>query len=204
MFMLTLVRQSLVVTLLLAAVLCGAYPVLVTGAAQALMPHRANGSPVLVDGRPAGGRVVGSELIGQAFAGAGYFHGRPSAAGENGYDASASGGSNLGPTSRALAESMVARAAALRAENPSWKAPLPPDMVTASASGLDPHISPDGARMQVARVAAARGLPMEKVAELVDAHVEGPELALFGEPRVNVLRLNLALDALAGGRGEGN
>lgn len=202
--MLTLVRQSLVVTLLLAAVLCGAYPILVTGAAQALMPHRANGSPVLVDDRPAGGQVVGSELIGQAFAGAGYFHGRPSAAGENGYDASASGGSNLGPTSRKLAQDMQTRAKALRAENPSWTAPLPPDMVTASASGLDPHISPDGARMQVARVAAARGLPVTTVAALVETHVEGPELALFGGPRVNVLRLNLALDALAGGRAEGN
>lgn len=197
--MLTLVRQSLVVTLLLAALLCGAYPVLVTGAAQALLPGKANGSPVLADGR-----VAGSELIGQTFTGAGYFHGRPSAAGEGGYDASASGGSNLGPTSRTLAESMQARAAALRAENPDWKAPLPPDMVTASASGLDPHVSPDGARMQAARVAVARGLPMARVTELVDAHVEGPDLGLFGEPRVNVLRLNLALDALAGGRAEGN
>ncbi|NHZ47036.1 potassium-transporting ATPase subunit KdpC [Nitratidesulfovibrio liaohensis] len=202
--MIALARQSLVVTLLLAAVLCGAYPVLVTGAAQALMPHKANGSPVVPRGGVADGRVTGSDLIGQTFTGAGYFHGRPSAAGDDGYDASASSGSNLGPTSRALAESMQARATALRAENPDWKAPLPPDMVTASASGLDPHISPDGARMQVARVAAARGLPMEKVTELVDAHVEGPQLGLFGEPRVNVLRLNLALDALAGGRAEGN
>ncbi|HEU6438555.1 MAG TPA: potassium-transporting ATPase subunit KdpC [Nitratidesulfovibrio sp.] len=197
--MLTLVRQSLVVTLLLAALLCGAYPVLVTGAAQALLPGKANGSPVMVDGR-----VAGSELIGQQFTGAGYFHGRPSAAGDDGYDAAASGGSNLGPTSRALAESMQARAAALRAENPDWKAPLPPDMVTASASGLDPHMSPEGARMQVARVAAARGLATEKVTQLVEAHVEGPQLGLFGEPRVNVLRLNLALDELAGGRAEGN
>lgn len=201
--MLTLVRQSLVVTLLLAALLCGAYPVLVTGAAQALMPHKANGSPVMPEGGVADGRAAGSELIGQHFTGAGYFHGRPSAAGD-GYDAAASGGSNLGPTSRALAESMQARAAALRAENSDWKAPLPPDMVTASASGLDPHVSPEGARMQVARVAAARGLPVEKMAELVEAHVEGPQLGLFGEPHVNVLRLNLALDALAGGRAEGN
>jgi len=197
--MLTLVRQSLVVTLLLAALLCGAYPVLVTGAAQALLPHKANGSPVM-----ANGQVTGSDLIGQHFTGAGYFHGRPSAAGDDGYDAATSGGSNLGPTSRALAESMQARAAALRAENPDWKAPLPPDMVTASASGLDPHISPDGARMQAARVAAARGLPIKAVALLVEEHVEGPQLGLFGEPRVNVLRLNLALDALAGGRAEGN
>ena len=197
--MLTLVRQSLVVTLLLATLLCGAYPVLVTGAAQALMPHKANGSPVM-----ANGQVTGSDLIGQTFTGAGYFHGRPSAAGDDGYDAAASGGSNLGPTSRALAESMQARAATLRAENPDWKAPLPPDMVTASASGLDPHVSPEGARMQVARVAAARGLPAAKVTELVNAHTEGPQLGLFGEPHVNVLRLNLALDALAGGRAEGN
>lgn len=197
--MIALARQSLVVTLLLAAVLCGAYPVFVTGAAQALMPHKANGSPVLVDGR-----VTGSELIGQLFSEAGYFHGRLSAAGENGYDASASSGSNLGPTSRKLADRMQADATALRAENPAWKASIPADMVTASGSGLDPHVSPEGARMQVARVAAARGLPMEKVAELVDAHVEGPELALFGEPRVNVLRLNLALDTLTDGRAEGN
>ncbi|WMW64915.1 potassium-transporting ATPase subunit KdpC [Nitratidesulfovibrio liaohensis] len=197
--MLTLVRQSLVVTLLLAALLCGAYPVLVTGAAQALLPHKANGSPVV-----ANGQVTGSDLIGQHFTEAGHFHGRPSAAGDDGYDAAASGGSNLGPTSRALAEAMQARAAALRAENPDWKAPLPPDMVTASASGLDPHVSPEGARMQVARVAAARGLSAAKVTELVEAHVEGPQLGLFGEPRVNVLRLNLALDALAGERAEDN
>ncbi|MBG3876494.1 potassium-transporting ATPase subunit KdpC [Desulfovibrio oxamicus] len=197
--MIALVRQSLVVTLLLATVLCGAYPVLVTGAAQALMPHKANGSPVL-----AGGRVTGSELIGQLFSEAGYFHGRLSAAGETGYDASASGGSNLGPTSQKLADRMQADAAALRAENPGWTAPLPADMVTASGSGLDPHVSPEGARMQVARVAAARGLSMQAVAELVEAHVEGPQLALFGEPRVNVLRLNLALNALAGGGAEGN
>jgi len=197
--MIALARQSLVVTLLLAAVLCGAYPVLVTGAAQALMPHKANGSPVLADGR-----VTGSELIGQLFSEAGYFHGRLSAAGENGYDASASSGSNLGPTSRKLADRMQADATALRTENPAWKASIPADMVTASGSGLDPHVSPEGARMQVARVAAARGLPINTVAELVNSHVEGPELGLFGEPRVNVLRLNLALDALAGGRAEGN
>lgn len=202
--MLTLVRQSLVVTLLLAALLCGAYPVLVTGAAQALLPHKANGSPVMPESGVADGRVTGSDLIGQHFTGTGYFHGRPSAAGEGGYDASASGGSNLGPTSRTLAEAMQARADALRAENPDWKGPLPPDMVTASASGLDPHISPDGARMQMARVAAARGLPIKAVARLVEEHVEGPQLGLFGEPRVNVLSLNLALDALAGGRAEGN
>lgn len=195
--MFAIVRQSAVVTLLLAAILCGAYPVLVTGVAQAVLPRQANGSPVVTDGR-----VVGSELIGQSFTGAGYFHGRPSAAGENGYDASASSGSNLGPTSRKLADTLKKRAAALRDENPEWTASLPVDMITASASGLDPHISPAGARMQVARVAAARGLSPQAVTTLVAAHAEGPEFGVLGEARVNVLRLNVALDALAGNRSQ--
>ena len=163
--MFKLIRQSVLSTLCLAVLLCAAYPMLVTGAADAFFPKEA--------------------------AGAKYFHPRPSAAG---YNAGSSSGSNYGPTSKALAERVRASEQELRAERPEGV--LPVDMLTASGSGLDPHISPDAALMQVRRVAEARGLSPEAVEKLVRGHVEGPEWGVWGEPKVNVLRLNLALDEL--------
>lgn len=181
-------RPSLVMTALFALLLGLAYPAALTGVGQLLLPAQANGSLVVRDGR-----VVGSALIGQNFASPRYFQGRPSAAGD-GYDASASSGSNLGPTAQALIDRV-------REARPSLPAgTIPADSLTASASGLDPHISPAFALMQVARVAAARALPQPVVARLVAEHVEAPLLGFIGEPRVNVLRLNLALDAAAEAR----
>ena len=182
-----LVRTAVLMTTLLVVVVGVVYPLVVTGAAQVLFPDHANGQLIVRDGR-----VIGSRLIGQPFRSAGYFHPRPSAAGPLGYDASASAGSNLGPTSRTLVDAVGARVAAARKENPDD--PVPIDLVTASGSGLDPDITPAAALFQVPRVARERGADEAAVRALVSAHVQGRQLALFGEPRVNVLLLNLALD----------
>jgi K+-transporting ATPase ATPase C chain len=165
------------------------YPLAITGVCQLVFPHRANGSLVT-----AGGKVIGSELIGQNFTKPEYFQPRPSAAGSEGYDATASGGSNYGPTNQKLVERVKASVEKFRKENPDYTGPLPADLVTASSSGLDPHISPDSARAQTARVAKARGLTDAQVTELIARFTEGPDLGVLGEPRVNVLKLNLALD----------
>jgi potassium-transporting ATPase KdpC subunit len=182
-------RPALVLTLLFAALLGLAYPLAITGLAQALFPAQANGSLVRDDRR----RVIGSALIGQGFASAAYFHGRPSAAGK-GYDAMSSAGSNLGPASRVLADRLKAN---LSANQTSPGSHVPADLVTTSASGLDPHLSPEAALFQADRVARARGLAPGRVRALVRRRIEAPALGFIGEPRVNVLALNRALDAEA-------
>lgn len=190
-------RPSLVMTGLFAGLLGLAYPAAITGIAQVAFPWAANGSLVTDHGQ-----VIGSDLIGQGFASPRYFHGRPSAAGSAGYDASASAGSNLAPSSQALHDRVAGAVKDLAATSPG--SPVPPDLVTTSASGLDPHISPEAAFFQVDRVAAARGLPRETVRALVTAQVEQPLLGLLGEPRVNVLRLNRALDEATVSRAQGH
>lgn len=187
----TLLRPAFTLFALLTLVTGLAYPLAVTGAAQLLFPHQANGSLVTVNGQ-----VVGSELIGQPFSQPGHFWSRPSATGPDDYNAAASGGSNLGPLNPALADAVQARIAALRAADPGNTAPVPVDLVTTSASGLDPHISRAAADYQAARVARVRGLQLAQVQALVAAHTQGQVLGFLGEPRVNVLRLNLALDGL--------
>jgi K+-transporting ATPase ATPase C chain len=185
-------RGAIMSTLVLAVVCCGLYPLLVFGVAQLAFHDQANGS-LIVD---KDGTVRGSKLLGQGFTGEKYFHPRPSAAG-NGYDAANSGGSNLGPTSQKLNDAIKDRLAAYRAENGlKGTEPIPADAVTASGSGLDPHISVRNAELQLARVAKARHLNETAVRALVQRHIEGPDLGFLGEPGVNVLELNLSLDAL--------
>lgn len=186
-----LLRQSLLMLLLLTAVTGVVYPLVTTGLAQVLFPAQANGSLVVHDGK-----AVGSRLIGQRFTDPRYFWGRPSATSPMPYNAAASSGSNLGPTNPALAAAVRQRLEALRAVDPGNSAPVPVDLVTASGSGLDPHISPAAAQYQVARVARVRGLPQATVQALVAAHTAGRQLGVLGEPRIDVLELNLALDAL--------
>ncbi|GMA97289.1 potassium-transporting ATPase subunit KdpC [Pelosinus sp. IPA-1] len=169
-----------------------AYPLAMTGVAQALFPFQANGSIIVHDGKP-----IGSALIGQNFTSAKYFHGRPSAAGTDGYDATSSGGSNLGPTSKKLVDTVTDNIIKARDENQLDEQKLiPADLVLASGSGLDPDISPAAAYLQVARVSKERELSGDEIRRLVDSHVKVPQLGIFGEPRVNVLELNLALDRL--------
>ena len=186
-----LFRPALVLFAVLSLVTGLVYPLAVTGLAQVLFPDQANGSLV-----KAKGVVVGSALIGQPFSQPGHFWSRPSATAPDPYNAAASSGSNLGPSNPALAEAVAARIAALRAADPGNHSAVPVDLVTASASGLDPHISRAAADYQVNRVARALGLPPQRVQALVAEHTEGTLLGFLGEPRVNVLRLNLALDAL--------
>jgi K+-transporting ATPase ATPase C chain len=176
-----------VVTLVLAGLL---YPLAVTGVARIAFPRRAGGSMVL-DGS---GRPVGSELLAQGFSSPAYFQPRPSAAGEKGFDPMASGGSNLGPTSAKLRDRAAADVARLRAENPAAPGSMPSELVTTSGSGLDPHLSPVGALWQASRVAAARGVSEARIRAVVEDSVEGRDLGLLGDPRVNVLLLNLSLD----------
>jgi K+-transporting ATPase ATPase C chain len=185
----TSLRPALALTLLFALLLGIAYPLAITGIGQLVFPHQANGSLI----RDAKGQVIGSELIGQSFAGERYFHGRPSAAGK-GYDGLASSGSNLGPASVALRDRVKADIAA---NQTSPDRPVPLDLVTTSASGLDPDISPEAAFWQVDRVAKARHLNAAKVQTLVERQVQQPTLGFIGEPRVNVLLLNRALDRMA-------
>jgi K+-transporting ATPase ATPase C chain len=178
-------RIKIFLTVLLGVV----YPLAMTGISQVLFPHQANGSLIM-----AGDKVIGSELIGQSFTKPEYFQSRPSNAGANGYDATASGGYNQGPTNKKLIDRVTAAVEQFRKDNPDYQGPLPADLVTASASGLDPHLSPDSARAQAARVAQTRSASVEQINELIAQFAEGPDLGLLGEPRVNVLRLNVALD----------
>jgi len=184
------IKNTIIVTIIGAVVLCGIYPVVITAIGQLLFPHQANGS--LIVGKD--GTVYGSELIGQAFSDDQYFNSRPSAAG-TGYDATSSGGTNLGPTSQKLRDSVKAAVDAYRKQNGlAADAPVPADAVTSSASGLDPDISVKNALLQIPRVAKARKLSVDDVTALVNKYTKGRDLGFLGEPRVNVLELNLALD----------
>ena len=190
----SLIRPALVLFLLMTAVTGIAYPLLVTGIAQVVFPDQAGGSLVLK-----GGKAVGSRLIGQNFSDPKYFWSRPSATSPQPYNAGGSSGSNLGPLNPALTDGIKKNIDALRAADPTNTAPVPVDLVTASGSGLDPELSLAGARYQIARVARVRGISQAAVQSLVDSHARGKWLGLLGEPRVNVLELNLALDDLATG-----
>jgi len=185
----TLIRPAISLFVLLSAITGLVYPLAVTGISQAAFPDAAAGSLIVKDGKP-----VGSALIGQNFTEPKYFWGRPSATSPQPYNGVASSGSNQGPLNPALVDAVKGRVDVLMAADPDNKLPIPADLVAASASGLDPHISPNAARYQIARVAKARNLPLTRVTALVDAHTEGRQWALFGETRVNVLLLNLALD----------
>jgi potassium-transporting ATPase KdpC subunit len=191
------IKATLVLTILTGV----AYPLLVTGLSQLLFSHQANGSLASANGT-VDGKIVGSELIGQRFTKPQYFHGRPSAAGNDGYDAIAAGGgaSNYGPTNQKLVDRVQADMKTFRAENPTFTGPVPADLLTTSASGLDPDISPASAEAQAGRVAQARGMTVEAVRQLVAAHTRGRQFGILGEPRVNVLALNLALDQAAPGK----
>jgi len=191
--MISQLRPALVLVAALHVLTGIVYPLVVTGVAQVAWPNKANGSVLSI-----GGKDVGSRLIGQPFSAAGYFWSRPSATSPAPYDASGSTGSNLGPTNPALLDAVQGRIAALRAADPTLTGPIPVDLVTASGSGLDPDISVAGALAQVNRVAAARGVPPQRVRQLVESRVQGRTLGLLGEPRVNVLQLNLELDRLTG------
>ncbi len=182
-------RISIIATLSLAVILCGVYPLIVWVLAQGIFAEKANGSLITREGK-----TLGASLIAQGFSGPGYFHSRPSAAGE-GYDAASSGGSNLGPTSEKLIDAVRERVARYRLENGLMESvPIPADAVTASGSGLDPHISVQNALLQARRVALARGISRETVHRKIETHTKERDLGLFGEPRVNVLELNLDLD----------
>jgi K+-transporting ATPase ATPase C chain len=189
--------RATAVTLVLTGLI---YPLVMTGLSKALFRDRANGSMIADDK----GQVVGSELLAQNFERAGYFQPRPSAAGDKGYDATSSGGSNLGPTSKKLRDRVTEAVAKIKKDNPDAPGDVPAELVTASGSGLDPHLSPTGAMWQVPRVAKARAVSQERVRQLVEANIEGRDLGFLGEPRVNVLSLNLALDRQFGAllRGE--
>ena len=179
--------RTTVVTLVLTGLI---YPFAMTGLAQALFPWRANGS-LVTDEK---GQVVGSELMAQGFSNPAYFQPRPSAAGEKGYDPTSSGGSNLGPTSKKLQDRINHDLKRLKMENPDASGPVPAELVTASASGLDPHLSPEGMLWQLPRIAKARGVAPDRIKAVVDGNIEGRTLGVLGEPRVNVLLVNLALD----------
>jgi K+-transporting ATPase ATPase C chain len=190
---LTQLRGAIAGTVVLAAICCGAYPLIVTGISRAAFKDKADGSLI----KDPSGKVIGSALLGQNFTGEKYFHPRPSAAGANGYDAASSSGTNLGPTSQKLADQIKERVAAYRTANGLTETQaVPADAVTASGSGLDPHVSPANAALQANRVAKARNLPVEKVREMIDAHTDKPDLGVFGDAGVHVLKLNLALDSL--------
>ncbi|MBP0636205.1 potassium-transporting ATPase subunit KdpC [Cupriavidus sp. AcVe19-6a] len=190
-----LVRPMAVIFVALSLITGLLYPGVITGIAKAVFPHQAAGS--LIENK---GKIMGSELIGQPFSDPKYFWGRLSATAPMPFNASASAGSNLGPSNPALADAARARIEALRAAEPDNQAPVPVDLVTASGSGLDPHISPAAAEYQAARVARARGIPLEQVRQLIAANTEAPLLAVLGDPGVNVLKLNLALDGVAPNR----
>lgn len=178
-------RSTIFLTVLLGIV----YPLAMTGISQALFRDKANGSLIVKDGK-----LIGSELIGQSFTKPEYFNSRPSNAGANGYDAAASSGYNQGPTNKKLVDRITAAVEQFHKDNPDYRGPIPADLVTGSASGLDPHLSPDAARTQARRIARIRGASAEQITGLIEQFIEKPDLGILGEPRVNVLMLNLELD----------